>query len=69
MVKSVTVGKDVLIRKALVEYRNSNESTNRETLRSVRELVLIHTVDELDLVYELGKVTTAADIRFRKDEC
>ena len=26
-------------------------------------------VDELNLVYELGKVTTAADIRFRKDEC
>ena len=68
MVKSVNAGKDGLIRKALIKYRNSNENTDRETFRSVRELIVIHSLDELNIVYELGKVATAADIRFRKEQ-
>ena len=41
------------IRKALVEYRNANESVNRVTVLAVRSLVMIHPVDELSVGEEL----------------
>ena len=44
-------GKDGLIRKVDVEYKNSNEGIKRVTHWGVCELVIIFPVDELD-IYE-----------------
>ena len=63
MVESVNASKDGLIRKVTIKYRNSNENTNRTNERSVRGLVVIHHVDEIDIVQELGRIGCAADIR------
>ena len=63
IVKSVESSKDSKIRKVIVEYVNSTEETRRETRRSVRELVVIHPVDELGIVRELGQISTWVDMR------
>ena len=39
-------GKDGKIRGVLVEYQNHNEDTKRSTERVVKELVVIHPIDE-----------------------
>ena len=63
IVMSVESSKDNKIRKVIVEYVNSTEETKRETRRSVRELVIIHPVDELGIVRELGQISTWVDMR------
>ena len=63
IVKSVESSKDSKIRKVMVEYVNSTEETRRETRRSVRELVVIHPVDELGIIRELGQISTWVDMR------
>ena len=47
---------DDKIRKVKVEYQNSNENVKRTTFRSVRGLVVIHPIDELNLIQELGMI-------------
>ena len=50
--------RDGTIKLAEVKYQNPGENTKRHTNRGVRELVVIHQVDEIDLskeLYELGK--------------
>ena len=47
----------------IVKYHNSNENHQRTTRRAVRELVMIHPVDELGIMEELGAVATYADIK------
>ena len=49
-------GKDGRIRRALVEYQNHNEDTKRSTERGVRELVVIHPIDELDIYTQLNEL-------------
>ena len=39
---SVQQSSDNVIRKVKVKYRNANENVDRETFRSVRQLVMIH---------------------------
>jgi len=51
----VNRGRDDKIRNAVVEYQNPNENVKRCTTRSVRTLVLILGVDEIDLSKELFK--------------
>ena len=63
MIESFELGKDGIIRKAKVKYRNHNENADRETFRSVRQLVIIHLVDELNLMRELGQVANIADLK------
>ena len=48
-----------------MRYRNHTENDNRITNRAVRELVLIHHVDELDIIAELGAIATAVDAKKR----
>lgn len=55
IIKNVSVDRDGKIRKVVVEYQNSTENVKRETTRSVRSLVLIHGIDELDISKELFK--------------
>ena len=69
IVKSVETGRDGKIRTVVVRYRNHNETFDRETRRAVRQLVMIHQVDELDLVFELGNVATVADMKKRLNQC
>ena len=48
------VSRDLKIRQVEIEYQNVNEGTKRRTTRGVREIVVIHPVDELGLVRELN---------------
>ena len=43
----------------IVRYRNHPENVDRYTTRSVCDLVLIHPIDELNLMEELGKVVAS----------
>ena len=61
MIVRIHPSADGLIRKVDVKYRNHNEKTDRETFRAVRELVVIHHVDELDLTQELAEMCDLAD--------
>ena len=54
MVKVLHKGRDGLVRKVDVEYQNSNESTKRTTQRGVRDLIVVHPVDELDIYERLS---------------
>ena len=67
IVKTVEASRDSKVRKVVVEYVNSSESTRRETRRSVRELVVIHPVDELGIVRELGEIATWIDMKKKVD--
>ena len=58
MITTVNVGKDGKIRQVEVKYRNHNESVDRLTSRAVRELLMIHQVDETNLIQELGEIET-----------
>ena len=63
MVKSVTVDKDGKIRKLAVEHRNSNENTSRSTIRGTRDVAVIHPVDELGIILELGGIAKLGDLQ------
>ena len=65
IVKTVEFSKDGLIRRALIQYRNENENVFRETFRSVRSIVVIHHVDEINLLKELGLAANKADVRYQ----
>ena len=56
MVASVQESSDGVIRKVNVKYRNANENVDRETFRSVRQLVMIHPVDEIDIIQEINNI-------------
>ena len=45
-----------MICKVKVKYRNANENVDRETFRSVRQLVMIHPVDEVDIIQEISNI-------------
>lgn len=65
--KTVEASRDSKVRKVVVKYVNSSESTRRETRRSVREVVAIHSVDELGIVRELGEIATWIDMKKKVD--
>ena len=49
LVKSVEIGRDQKIRSVILEYQNHSESFKRETRRAVREIVVVHPLDELGI--------------------
>ena len=61
MVSSVTVGPDGHIRSAKIQYQNASENSDQITHRAVRSLVIIHRVDEIDLMEELGNAAKYTD--------
>ena len=65
MIDSVKPSKDGIVRTVNVRYRNHSERVDRITKRSVRELVLIHHIDDIDIMKELGTVATKADAKRR----
>ena len=63
IVESVEMGKDNKIRTAIVRYQNHTENHPRTTRRAVRELVMIHPANELNIIEELGEISTYADMQ------
>ena len=61
MIDSVECGRDGKIRKVRVRYRNHNENVDRITFRSVRSLVVIQSVDEINIMQELGEIAVEVD--------
>ena len=53
MIISTFVGRDGLIRVVDIEYQNNNENTKRTTKRGVRDIVVIHPVEEIGISAEL----------------
>ena len=62
---STNTSSDGKIRSAEVMYRNSNEKTDRITQRATRQLVRIHSTEDIDILHELGEVATASDIMYK----
>ena len=60
MIKDVEFSKDDKIRKVTIKYPNINENTNRETRRTVQNIVMIHPVDETCIAQELGEMAMKA---------
>ena len=56
IVEKVHASSDGLVRSATIRYRNASENVDRTTTRAVRSLIVIHRVDELDLMGELGRI-------------
>ena len=61
MIIGVEYSKDGIVRKVRVKYQNHNEGTPRETYRSVRNLVLLHSIDDIDLMDELANAAQAGN--------
>ena len=64
-VTDIAASRDGKIRKVSVTYRNHHENINRETQRTARELVVIHAVDELNIIEELGKIALSTDMMYK----
>ena len=54
IVEKVQRSKDTKIRSATIRYRNAGEEVYRTTNRAVRSIVVIHRVDEVDIMEEPG---------------
>ena len=63
IIDSVDKSRDNSVRSANVRYRNHNEEFDRTTRRSIRQLIVIHRVDELDIVHELCQIATITDMK------
>ena len=62
MIKKIEVGKNGKARSAIVEYKNHNEECKSESRRVIRDLVMVHPIDELGLIREIGDIATWVDI-------
>ena len=63
MVVSVEYSNDNVARKAKVKYRNANEENFRETYLAIRSLVIIHCVDESDILSDIGLISLKIDMK------
>ena len=59
--EAVQRGRDGRIRKVHVRYRNVGEKVDRFTYRSARSLVVIHPVEEVTILQELGEIAVEVD--------
>ena len=67
IVQSLLLSADGVARNVLVKYRNFNENTDRSTKRAVKSLILIHSIDELDIMKEMACASTfIEDLRKKK---
>ena len=58
MVHQIQKNTDGVTRKAQIKYRNSTEDHDRYTWRSVRQLVMIHPVDELSIMEQMAQCSS-----------
>ena len=56
MITNIEYGKDGIVRSVNVKYWNANENVNQSTKRFARDIVLIHHVDEINIMEELGMI-------------
>ena len=61
MVHEIELSRDRLLQKVVIKYRNS-ENSGCFTTHAVCDLVLIHLVDEIHIMEELGNVATTSSI-------
>ena len=61
IILSVDVSADGVVRNAKVKYRNADEGKDRTTDRNVKSLILIHKVDELDIMKEMFDASLYVD--------
>jgi hypothetical protein len=47
-------GSNDRIRSVVIRYKNSTEETVRKTVRAVRSLIVVHKIDEINIMEELG---------------
>ncbi|XP_066912130.1 uncharacterized protein [Clytia hemisphaerica] len=64
MVINVKPGDDGKVRRVAVKYRNDSEKSFRETSRSVRDLILIHSVNDCDLMKDMYEMSKTVDNDF-----
>ena len=62
MVHEIELSRAGLIQKVVIKCRNSSENIDRFTTRAVRDLVLIHPVNEIHIMEELGNIATRSSI-------
>ena len=62
MVHEIELSRDTSIQKVTIKYRNSSKNIDHFTTHAVHELVLIHPVDEIHIIEELGNVATTSSI-------
>ena len=63
MIDKVNRGNDEKVRSVNVRYRNAKEDIDRITHRTVRQLVMIHPIDDINLLSELHEIATIADMK------
>ena len=51
----------------MVKYRNADENQDRVTKRSVKALILIHQVKELNIMKEMSDASKFVDELFEKE--
>ena len=62
MVHEIELSRAGLIRKVVIKCRNSSENIDRFTTRAVHDLVLIHPVNEIHIMEELGNIAATSSI-------
>ena len=60
-VDQIVRGRDSVIRKVIVKYRNSGEDFDRVTDRSARKLIKLYSTDDPDLHADLSQLQTRID--------
>ena len=65
MIAQIENSKDGKARTVKVKYRNCNENVDRFTTRPTRQLVMIHPVDELNIIQELNKISRTVEEKRR----
>ena len=63
MIAKIENSKDGKARTVKVKYRNCNENVDRFTTRPTRQLVMIHPVDELNIIQELNKISRTVEAK------
>ena len=66
--KNIEYGKDSFVRRVDVKYQNANENVNRSTKWSAGDIVIIHHVEETDMMEELGMIATNTYSKLRENE-
>ena len=56
IVSSIHRSNDRRIRRVYIEYKNPNETLKRDTQRGVRDLIIVHPVDELNIYERLDQM-------------
>ena len=68
IVEELHLSSDDKIRSVTIKYRNANENVYRTTVRAVRTLIVIHRVDEIDIMEELGSAAINVSSYFIRQE-